>query len=54
MNEKVRQVLSIILEKFKSGDMPEAVALASYPIADIPSGKWSFTNRTIMFLYCFW
>jgi len=50
MNEKVRQVLSIILEKFKSGDIPEAVALASYPIADIPSGKWSFTNRTIMFL----
>ena len=50
MNEKVKQVLNVILEKFKSGDIPEAVALASYPIPDIPSSKWSFTNRTIMFL----
>lgn len=50
MNEKVKQVLNVILEKFKSGDIPEAVALASYPIPDIPSSKWSFTNRTIMLL----
>ena len=50
MNEKVRNVLNIILEKFKSGEIPEAVALASYPIPDTPSAKWSFTNRTLMFL----
>jgi len=50
MNEKVRNVLNTILEKFKSGEIPEAVAMASYPIPDIPSAKWSFTNRTLMFL----
>ena len=50
MNEIVRQVLNIIVEKFKSGEIPEAVAMASFPIPEIPSSKWSFTNRTIMFL----
>lgn len=50
MNEKVKQVLDGILDKFKSGEIPEAVALASYPIPNIPSSKWSFTNRTLMFL----
>ncbi len=50
MNEKVKKVLDVIVSKFKSGDIPEAVAMASYPIPDIPSAKWSLTNRTIMFL----
>ena len=50
MNERVKSVLDVIVSKFKSGDIPEAVALASYPIPDIPSSKWSFTNRTLMFL----
>ncbi|MFC1488943.1 ArdC-like ssDNA-binding domain-containing protein [Thermodesulfobacteriota bacterium] len=50
MNTKVKHVLDGILAKFKSGEIPEAVALASYPIPNIPSTKWSFTNRTLMFL----
>lgn len=50
MNYKVRQVLNVIVEKFKSGEIPEAVAMASFPVPDIPSSKWSFTNRTLMFL----
>jgi len=50
MNDRVKNVLNTIVEKFKSGDIPEAVAMASYPIPDIPSSKWSFTNRTLMFL----
>jgi antirestriction protein ArdC len=50
MNEKVRKVLNTIVDKFKSGEIPEAVAMASYPLPDIPSAKWSFMNRTIMFL----
>jgi antirestriction protein ArdC len=50
MNERVKNVLSTIVEKFKSGEIPEAVAMASFPIPDIPSGRWSFTNRTLMFL----
>lgn len=50
MHDKVRQTLSVIVEKFKSGEIPEAVALATFPAANVPSGKWSFLNRTLMFL----
>ena len=50
MNSKIKSVLDGILEKFRTGDIPEAVALASFPAADIPSGRWSFTNRLLMFL----
>ena len=50
MNERVKNVLDVIVSKFKSGDIPETIAFASYPIPDIPSSKWSFTNRTLMFL----
>ena len=50
MNEKVKQVLASIVDTFKSGKIPEAVALASFPVPDIPSTNWSFMNRTIMFL----
>jgi len=50
MNTKVRQVLQVIVDKFKSGEIPGAVAFARYPIPDIPSSEWSFMNRTLMFL----
>ncbi|MDY6839633.1 MAG: ArdC family protein [Thermodesulfobacteriota bacterium] len=50
MNNRVKQVLDLIVEKFKSGEIPEAVAMASFPVPDTPSSKWSFTNRTLMFL----
>jgi len=50
MNDRVKNVLDTIVKKFKSGEIPEAVAMASYPMLDIPSAKWSFTNRTLMFL----
>ena len=50
MNDKVKQVLNVILDKFKSGDIPDAVAISMYPIPDIPSAKWSLMNRTLMFI----
>jgi antirestriction protein ArdC len=50
MNDKIKKVLDTILEKFESGDIIEAVAMASFPIPDVPSTNWSFFNRTIMFL----
>lgn len=50
MNNRVKEVLSIILEKFKSGDIPEAVAYSMFPVADIPSSKWSILNRILMFV----
>ncbi len=50
MNQNIQQVLKSIVSAFESGDVPEAVAIASFPIPDIPSVKWSFTNRTIQFI----
>jgi antirestriction protein ArdC len=50
MNEKIKTVLNTILEKFESGDIPEAVAMASFAVPDLPSTRWSFFNRTLMFL----
>ncbi len=50
MNDKIRNILKQILDKFESGDIPEAVAYAMFPVADIPSAKWSLVNRTLQFL----
>lgn len=50
MNQNIQNVLASIVSAFESGDVPEAVAVASFPIPDIPSAQWSFTNRTIQFL----
>jgi len=50
MNGKVKQVLSGILDRFKSGDIPKAVAYSMFPIPDIPSRNWSLLNRTLMFI----
>ena len=50
MNNKVREILGGILGRFRSGDIPEAIALATYPRIDIPSSNWSLFNRTVMFL----
>ena len=50
MNQKIKTVLNTILAAFESGDIPEAVAVATFPIPDIPSAQWSFSNRTIQFV----
>ncbi|MGD9824350.1 ArdC-like ssDNA-binding domain-containing protein [Desulfobacter sp.] len=50
MNKNIQAVLQSIVSAFESGDIPDAVAVASFPIPDIPSTQWSFTNRTIQFL----
>jgi antirestriction protein ArdC len=49
MQPNVKAVLDNILERFKTGDVPEAVAYSMFPIPDLPSSKWSILNRTIMF-----
>jgi len=49
MKEKIKQVLDVILEKFRTGEVPQAVAMSMFPIPDLPSSKWSLLNRTLMF-----
>jgi hypothetical protein len=51
MNDRIKQVLDGIIDRFKSGDIPEAVAYSMFPAADdIPSAKWSLMNRILMFI----
>jgi hypothetical protein len=50
MNQQVKETLTSILERFRTGDIPEAVAFSMFPKPDIPSARWSLLNRTIMFL----
>jgi hypothetical protein len=50
MNMKVKLTLDCIIQRFKIGDIPEAVAFSVFPIADIPSARWSKLNRIVMFL----
>lgn len=51
MSERVRKVQKVlhgILEKFKTGDVPKAIAYSMFPIQGTPSDKWSYINRMIM------
>jgi hypothetical protein len=50
MNDRIKEILDGILERFKSGDIPEAVAYSMFPIQDIPSAKWSILNRILMWV----
>jgi hypothetical protein len=50
MNDKVKSVLDTVVEKFKTGDIPEAITISMFPFPDLPSTKWSLLNRTAMFL----
>ena len=50
MNAKVKQALESIVQRFKEGDVPEAIAYSMFPIPNIPATKWSLLNRTLMFL----
>ncbi len=46
---KVKEVLSKVLNKFESGDIPEAVALTFFPQIDIPMSQWSLLNKLVVF-----
>jgi len=51
MNDRVKSVLNSILERFETGDIPEAIAYSMFPFPDVPSSKWSLLNRTLQFLH---
>ena len=49
MAASIHETVSKIIAHFESGDIPEAIAIATFPIPNIPSAKWSLLNRTLMF-----
>jgi hypothetical protein len=51
MNSKVKSVLDSILEQFKNGDnIPQLVALATFPTVNSPMHKWSLMNQLICYI----
>jgi antirestriction protein ArdC len=50
MNSKVKAVLDTILDQFKnSATIPEAIALISFPTANLPMYKWSLLNQLLCY-----
>jgi len=47
---KVKEALEGIVQRFKDGDIPEAIAYSMFPIPNTPASRWSLLNRTLMFL----
>jgi len=47
--DKVQGVLDTIVNRFISGDIPQAVAYAMFPIPNIPSQKWSMLNQIVQY-----
>lgn len=50
MNQNVEQALESIVQRFKEGDIPEAITYSMFPIPNTPASKWSLFNRALMFL----
>lgn len=50
MNERVKEALQGIVQRFKDGDIPEVIAYSSSPIPNIPAAKWSLLNRMLMLI----
>ena len=50
LNANVKQALENIVQRFKEGDIPEAIAYSMFPIPNTPASKWSLFNRTLMFI----
>jgi len=50
-SEKAKVCLQRIVDLFKAGSIPKALAVATIPPqSDIPSAKWSISNRVLQFL----
>ena len=48
--ERINSALNAVVDRFQNGDIPEVIAMASFPIPDIPAAKWSLHNRILMVL----
>jgi hypothetical protein len=48
MRDRIKETLNGILDVFKSGEIPRAVAFAAFPPFNIPCSKWSYLNNVIL------
>lgn len=47
---RIAEATNKILELFKTGNVPETIAILTHPKIKLPSNKWSLRNRLIMYL----
>ena len=48
-NEKVKEQLYKIVNLFQTENIPKAIREVTFPPYDVPSNKWSLSNRLLMF-----
>ena len=48
-NEKVKEQLYKIVNLFQTENIPKAIREVTFPLYDVPSNKWSLSNRLLMF-----
>lgn len=48
-DEVVTKAVDGLINLFKSGTIPKAIAVLTNPVIKLPSGKWSLSNKLIMF-----
>jgi len=50
MLPRVKAILDKLVQEFKDGNsIPEAIAYSMFPIANVPSTKWSMLNQLVMY-----
>lgn len=47
----VQETLHNIIELFQTGQIPEAIAFATFPSCDVPCSYWSYANRLLCFFH---
>ncbi|MEK6916004.1 MAG: antirestriction protein [Nanoarchaeota archaeon] len=47
---RINEATNKILEMFKTGNVPETIAILTHPKIKLPSNNWSLRNRLIMYL----
>ncbi len=50
MNDRIKSILNGILADFQNGNIPKMIAIASFPVPNIPSAHWSLTNRILQLI----
>jgi len=48
-NERVKEQLHKIVDLFQTENIPKAIREVTFPPYDVPSNKWSLSNRLLMF-----
>ncbi|WP_372364857.1 ArdC-like ssDNA-binding domain-containing protein [Candidatus Uabimicrobium sp. HlEnr_7] len=49
--ELIQKTLQHIIGLFSRGNVPKAIKIATFPTLDIPSNRWSLSNRILMYLH---